>query len=153
MGRGGPSGRGGRARAGGASRGRRRPGAREGGRAVVAVRRAPPGGASRGDPAAAPVEGPVRTCVGCRSRRSPRELVRVSVARDGTLRRGRGAGGRGAWLCAGSRECASEAMRRRALARALRVGPDSRELESFVATLLAAPSSESGHRSDVGVRG
>ncbi|MGE3619692.1 MAG: YlxR family protein [Acidimicrobiia bacterium] len=64
----------------------------------------------------------MRTCVGCRRRASPDELVRVVRAPDGTLRVGRTLPGRGAWLCAGSVSCRERAARRGAMARALR-GP------------------------------
>src|SRR5205823_1118695 len=63
---------------------------------------------------------PVRTCVGCRRRGSPRELIRVTRAADGKLVVGRSARGRGAWLCAGSPRCLTEAVRRQAFDRALR---------------------------------
>ncbi|HEX3825801.1 MAG TPA: YlxR family protein [Sporichthyaceae bacterium] len=71
-------------------------------------------------------EGPVRTCVGCRKRELAVELVRVvavptgngkyavTVDTTGTLP------GRGAWLHPAP-QCAKEAIRRRAFARALRI--------------------------------
>jgi hypothetical protein len=65
------------------------------------------------------VGGPRRTCVGCRAITSPDSLVRVH--RDGDdLVVGRGPG-RGAWLCAAHPgACLDLALRRGALARALR---------------------------------
>ncbi|HEX2234664.1 MAG TPA: YlxR family protein [Actinomycetota bacterium] len=65
---------------------------------------------------------PVRTCVGCRTRRPRAELVRVVRAPDGAvaLERSRGAPGRGAYLCADGRRCLEEALRSGRLARALR---------------------------------
>lgn len=71
-------------------------------------------------------EGPVRTCVGCRKRELAVELLRVvavsvgngkyavTVDPAGTLP------GRGAWLHPVP-QCATEAIRRRAFARALRI--------------------------------
>jgi predicted RNA-binding protein YlxR (DUF448 family) len=68
--------------------------------------------------------GPVRMCVGCRSRASRAVLLRVVVA-DGILVPDRYATlpGRGAWLHR-DLQCLDEAERRRAIPRALRVpGP------------------------------
>ncbi|MGW1677917.1 YlxR family protein [Saccharopolyspora sp. NPDC002376] len=70
--------------------------------------------------------GPVRTCVGCRTRTSPVELLRVVAAVDGDSspvvvpdpRRRRP--GRGAWLHPDP-ACLRLAERRRAFPRALRV--------------------------------
>lgn len=61
--------------------------------------------------------GPVRTCVGCRRRSAPHELLRIAVTRDGQVLVGQGPG-RGAWCC--SVECFDRALARRALGRALR---------------------------------
>ncbi|GGH46633.1 hypothetical protein GCM10010921_22860 [Microbacterium album] len=74
---------------------------------------------------------PVRTCVGCRTRAPRSALIRV-VAQDLRLvvdERG-SLPGRGAWLHP-DRECAENALRRRAFGRALRVsGPlDTQTLE------------------------
>ncbi|HWI43531.1 MAG TPA: YlxR family protein [Nocardioides sp.] len=74
-----------------------------------------------------PSPGPVRTCVGCRQRAAKRELLRVTAGSgpdgqpavvpdpDGT------APGRGAHLHP-TTECYELAVRRRAFARALRLG-------------------------------
>ncbi|KAA5831069.1 YlxR family protein [Saccharopolyspora hirsuta] len=68
--------------------------------------------------------GPVRTCVGCRTRTSPAELLRVVAEGDGVPvavpdpRRRRP--GRGAWLHPDP-ACLRLAERRRAFPRALRV--------------------------------
>ncbi|WP_460954527.1 YlxR family protein [Parasphingorhabdus pacifica] len=76
-----------------------------------------------GDRDASP--GPVRTCVGCRTRTSAAELLRV-VARDGETHRvaipdpRRRQPGRGAWLHSDP-ACLRLAERRRAFPRALRV--------------------------------
>jgi uncharacterized protein len=63
-----------------------------------------------------------RTCIGCRRKAAPAELVRVIRREDGRLETGRTLPGRGAWLCAGSPACVEAAQRRRAFERALR-GP------------------------------
>jgi uncharacterized protein len=65
--------------------------------------------------------GPVRTCVGCRSRAAAGELLRV-VARRGAVvpDEGRREPGRGAYLHPTS-ACLEQAERRRAFPRALRV--------------------------------
>jgi hypothetical protein len=66
---------------------------------------------------------PVRTCVGCRGRAPKRELLRLVVDPDGAIRvdpSGR-AQGRGAYVHRDA-GCAEAALRRGALARALRAG-------------------------------
>jgi uncharacterized protein len=62
---------------------------------------------------------PQRTCVGCRRVRPSRELVRFVMTGTGPAP-GNGAPGRGAWLCP-QIECAERALRKGAMARALRV--------------------------------
>ncbi|MBK6670908.1 MAG: YlxR family protein [Actinobacteria bacterium] len=62
--------------------------------------------------------GPIRTCVGCRSRRPLSELVRF-VGDDGVVMHGSGRPGRGAWLCP-SETCWEQASKRRIWSRALR---------------------------------
>src|SRR4029078_7573709 len=69
--------------------------------------------------------GPRPTCIGCRRRRPHRELVRLVRAGDGSLQIGRTLPGRGAWLCADTPECSTEAMGRKGFERALR-GPIDR---------------------------
>ena len=62
---------------------------------------------------------PRRTCVGCRRVAASDDLVRLTV-RDGVVQLGdRHPLGRGAWLCP-EPACLEQAMRRRALERALR---------------------------------
>ena len=63
----------------------------------------------------------MRTCVGCRRTAPTGGLVRISRHPDGTLAVGAGPG-RGAWLCAppAATGCLDDAVRRRALDRALR---------------------------------
>jgi uncharacterized protein len=68
---------------------------------------------------------PVRTCVGCRAASSKRALVRVVRAASGAIApdpTGK-APGRGAYVHP-TPACVDEALRRGALARALRVGLD-----------------------------
>ena len=67
------------------------------------------------------MSGPVRTCVGCRTRAPAAELLRV-VARDGVVLPDQGGRepGRGAHLHP-TPDCFELAERRRAFARALRV--------------------------------
>ena len=62
-----------------------------------------------------------RTCVGCRRRAEPADLVRLHRGGDGTVGIGPGPG-RGAWLCGppATGACLETAIRKRALERALR---------------------------------
>ena len=60
---------------------------------------------------------PLRTCVGCRSKRPQHELVRLADGPDG-VRIGRAEPGRGAWVC--SVHCLQQAVRRKAFDRAWR---------------------------------
>jgi len=91
------------------------------------------------DPAGLP--GPVRTCVGCRTRQRSVDLLRI-VAVDGVLHpdpRHR-LPGRGAWLHP-DLGCLEAAERRRAFGRALRLTgqPDSTKVRA----LLTSPEPES----------
>ena len=71
-------------------------------------------------------DGPVRTCVGCRKRELAVELLRVTAVSTGngeyvvTADPAGTLPGRGAWLHPVP-QCAKEAIRRRAFARALRI--------------------------------
>lgn len=95
---------------------------------------------------------PVRTCVGCRQRALAADLLRV-VARE-TESGGfvlvpdleRRLPGRGAWLHPDPR-CLSEAGRRRAFGRALRVSGslDSSELDRLTETAEMSETSRAGH--------
>ncbi len=77
-----------------------------------------------------------RTCVGCRRRAHPDDLVRVARGRSGDLGTGRRAQGRGAWVCAGSHECLDRALARGSLARALRRGPFTNDEQSMLRAKL-----------------
>jgi uncharacterized protein len=61
-------------------------------------------------------DGPIRTCVGCRSRHPQRDLVRCALGADGMVHVERHGPGRGAWLCGAG--CLAEARRRGAFGRA-----------------------------------
>lgn len=78
---------------------------------------------------------PTRTCVGCRERRSARQMARC-VARDGA-RVSVGSNGRGAWVC--SIECFDRAVATSGFARAWRRSVDRdglRDLREPVVTML-----------------
>jgi uncharacterized protein len=62
---------------------------------------------------------PQRRCVGCRKVRPQRELFRLVADAAGEAVPGRGKPGRGCWLCRDER-CAREAVKTRAIARALK---------------------------------
>ena len=64
--------------------------------------------------------GPFRTCVGCRSTRPQKDLIRVGRSSDGTLSTAVRAGGRGAYLCREA-SCVEAALHSGRLRRALRV--------------------------------
>ena len=61
---------------------------------------------------------PQRTCVGCRTKRPQTQLVRCTLAADGTPAISRTAAGRGAWLCPSSTTCFTQAIKRRGFERA-----------------------------------
>ncbi|MGA8547967.1 MAG: YlxR family protein [Mycobacterium sp.] len=98
------------------------------------------------------IEGPVRTCVGCRKRELAVELLRVVAVSSGngkcvvTVDPAGNLPGRGAWLHPTSK-CAQEAIRRRAFARALRItgAPDASAVVEHVNT-LDAPGNRTGSK-------
>ncbi|MFN5604841.1 MAG: YlxR family protein [Actinomycetes bacterium] len=53
---------------------------------------------------------PIRTCVGCRSRREQSALRRYVRAATGEVCESRTATGRGAWICADSPNCLERAF-------------------------------------------
>jgi predicted RNA-binding protein YlxR (DUF448 family) len=61
---------------------------------------------------------PVRTCVGCRSRKEQQLLTRYVPNEMGQPVMSRTASGRGAWMCAESASCFEAAMKVRAFDRA-----------------------------------
>ena len=63
-------------------------------------------------------DGPIRTFIGCRMRRSQHDLVRCVLAADGMVHVDRHGPGRGAWLCGSA--CLPAALRRGAFTRAFR---------------------------------
>ncbi len=89
-----------------------------------------------------PREPPLRTCVGCRESAPARELLRLAVVDNVvTPDAARRLPGRGAHLH-WSHSCLDQALRRRALTRALRMpGADVHELGAGVGRLLDARSS------------
>lgn len=68
---------------------------------------------------------PERTCVGCRTVRPKNEMVRVVRQPDGTVELDKGGKmpGRGAYVCPDA-SCLEQAVKRKALDRALRVPVD-----------------------------
>jgi len=92
---------------------------------------------------------PVRSCVGCRTKRPQTELVRCAVTADGTPVISRTADGRGAWLCAPrlgqqATPCLQQAIKRRGFERAWKrpVGPTEHEiLTNAVQSLFEATNS------------
>lgn len=72
---------------------------------------------------------PVRTCVGCRQRLNPKDLIRVVVSQDSlVVDSKKSLGGRGAWLHPAS-SCLELAQNRNAFLRALKI---SRKLDDSV---------------------
>jgi predicted RNA-binding protein YlxR (DUF448 family) len=89
---------------------------------------------------------PARTCVGCRTVRPKRELVRlvrqssgeVVVDPSGKLN------GRGAYVCP-DEACWTQAERRRGLERALSVRLDSTAWQNLLASRPQSPFTEASH--------
>ncbi|HEX2424594.1 MAG TPA: YlxR family protein [Actinomycetota bacterium] len=96
---------------------------------------------------------PVRTCVGCRRRAEKAALLRVVLGPDGLFAAdptGR-APGRGAYVHPEA-GCIDAAVRRGALARALRTGPQTGEAARLLEAVRSAASSDapSGSTDDEG---
>ena len=82
--------------------------------------------------------GPERTCVGCRTTRPKRELLRLVLPEEGpvVLDLSGKRNGRGAYLCRETgTTCLSQARRRRALVHALRTTSDRIDWDSLAAEL------------------
>src|SRR5215207_7147806 len=75
---------------------------------------------SKAQQSSAPIPGPVRTCIGCGTKKSQGELLRVVAAPEGgvVVDRKRRQPGRGAYLCGAG--CLSAALKRKAFGRAFR---------------------------------
>ena len=65
--------------------------------------------------------GPLRTCVGCRTKRNQAEMIRLARTPDGTVSARPDAPGRGAYVCF-ERDCIEHALRSGKLRKALRLG-------------------------------
>jgi predicted RNA-binding protein YlxR (DUF448 family) len=81
--------------------------------------------------------GPVRTCLGCRARKSQAWLRRLALVQGPAGSRvvwdeKRIRGGRGAWLCQAGTDCLEKALRKKVLARAFRL---ENEADSSALTL------------------
>ncbi|MBS4729875.1 DUF448 domain-containing protein [Mycobacterium sp. SM1] len=95
-------------------------------------------------------EGPVRTCVGCRRRELAVELLRVVAVSSGNggyaviVDTAGNMPGRGAWLHP-VQQCARQAIRRRAFARALRItgAPDPSAVVEYI-NALGSPGNRTG---------
>lgn len=80
---------------------------------------------------------PMRMCMGCRTRRPKRELVRVvrtpegEVCLDPTGKRS----GRGTYVCADNPACLEKAIKSRALERELETAIDTKIYEALTAEL------------------
>ncbi|NCZ71232.1 MAG: YlxR family protein [Actinobacteria bacterium] len=70
---------------------------------------------------------PIRTCVGCRSRREQAALTRYSRDVAGEVRASRTASGRGAWICTDSQNCLERAFSTRGFEPAGTPRPQSNE--------------------------
>lgn len=92
-------------------------------------------------PAATARHTPERTCVGCRSTRPKRELLRLVLPPTGIVAVDAGgrAPGRGAYLCAAHPlDCLGLARRKRALTRVFRTTPERVDVEALAAELSRA---------------
>jgi uncharacterized protein len=76
--------------------------------------------------------GPIRTCVGCRSKRPQHELLRVANV-AGQLRFDRLAPGRGAWICL------ARAARSKGFDRTLRTAFPAAVVAAFVSSFEKTP--------------
>jgi predicted RNA-binding protein YlxR (DUF448 family) len=77
----------------------------------------------------------LRTCIGCRERREQDKLFRCVYGDRGAVIDRHGAG-RGAWLC--GVECAQQALRTGAYAKAWRVEVDRNDIEEMIRSQVFA---------------
>ena len=78
-------------------------------------------------------------CIGCRERRAPDAMVRLSIGADGHTVAERHAPGRGAWVCAVTSVCFDRAVVKGALARALRAPVSSDDAAATRAAVFVDP--------------
>ncbi|MGA0217559.1 MAG: YlxR family protein [Ilumatobacteraceae bacterium] len=81
----------------------------------------------------------VRTCVGCRQQREQQQLLRCVYGASGACVDRHGAG-RGAWLC--GVECAQQAIRTNAFAKAWRTSVTASELEELIRSIESATAGQ-----------
>ena len=83
---------------------------------------------------------PVRTCVGCRSRKEQQLLTRYVPNEMGQPVVSRTASGRGAWMCAEAASCFEAAMKVRAFDRAWKTrSSDKKAINGRHLTRVAQP--------------
>jgi predicted RNA-binding protein YlxR (DUF448 family) len=104
------------------------------------------------------VRRPMRTCIGCRKVAAMTDLVRITRVADGSLLLGRNGAGRGAWLCEGSSPgwpeatCVEQAVRRKALTKALRAPIEVAAMEALRERVEERARIESGGTESVAAR-
>ncbi|KAA0228563.1 MAG: YlxR family protein [Armatimonadetes bacterium] len=79
-----------------------------------------------------PAHTPIRTCVGCQSKRPKRDLIRISRNQAGVV--GMASDGRGAYFCP-SPSCIERGLAGRAVFRSLRLHPGSVDFSALRETL------------------
>ena len=77
---------------------------------------------------------PMRMCVGCRSRKPKKELLRVVRSADGNVKLDftSKASGRGAYLCSDNIDCLKKSMKSKALDRMLEIGISDKIYEQLL---------------------
>lgn len=79
---------------------------------------------------------PERTCIGCREKKSQKELVRIVRSPEGILfvdKEGR-SNGRGAYICK-SEECFEKAIKTKAFLKSLKAEPDEEVKKDLIETI------------------